>query len=274
MDKRLGDILLSIEAKPPLVHCLTHPISINDMANMILAVGASPIMAVYPEEVAEITGAADSLVINIGNIDEARIKSIFFAGEAAQNKGIPVVFDPVGVSCSSLRYALALDIIDRLNPNIIKGNIAEIKTLLGVPTTSRGVDALEDTEYATREDCALVSKLAKELNCVVVASGAVDIVAGPDSLYTLHNGNKMLRHVTGTGCVCGGLLGVYAAYTNEYELASVLALSRLNIAAELAADEVQQETLGIGSFKIRLLDKVYNLTLPEIIQKGKIICVK
>ena len=63
-------------AAQPLIHCITNPISIHDCANIILAAGGRPIMAEHPVEVTEITSHAQSLALNLGNITDARMKSM------------------------------------------------------------------------------------------------------------------------------------------------------------------------------------------------------
>lgn len=254
----------------PLVHCLTNTITINDNANIILAVGASPIMADHPKEVAEITAQAQSLVINIGNITDARIESIFIAGEAAIKAGIPIVFDPVGVACSSFRQTLAEKIIVNLQPQIIKGNMSEIKALAKISVESIGVDVSPGdiiTENTLSVNLEIVKNLARKYNCVVVATGAYDLVADAQNYLVLANGSTLLEKITGTGCMCAALLGVYAA-SKLYFVASVLAITQMNVAAEFAEKDISTFNQGIGSFKVKLFDYIYKLKITELIEGG------
>lgn len=273
---KFAEIKELVDKSKPLVHCLTNNIVINDTANIILAVGASPIMAENPAEVFEIVSQADSLLINIGNINESRIESIFIAGLAAKQSGVPIVFDPVGVACSKFRIELAERIIHELQPQIIKGNMSEIKKLALMESQSRGVDvALCDTINSSTIEVNLhiVSKLAEKHNCTVVATGMHDLIANSTEQYVLSNGSKLLESVTGTGCICGALISVYAS-TREYTAASLLAISILNIAAELAEHDVRRDNLGIGSFKIKLFDYISKITLDTINSRRKINWIK
>ena len=79
-----NDVLSAVSKKRPLIHCITNPISINQCANTILAVGAKPIMAEHPKEVSDITDNADALMINLGNITDARMESIMISVDVAK----------------------------------------------------------------------------------------------------------------------------------------------------------------------------------------------
>ena len=71
-----------------LIHCITNPISINDCANLILALGAKPIMACHPDEVEAITLNSSALALNLGNFDDIRAKSMMISAKCAKEKGI------------------------------------------------------------------------------------------------------------------------------------------------------------------------------------------
>lgn len=130
----------AVISQAPLIHCITNPISINDCANVVLALGAKPIMAEHPKEVHEITALAKALAVNLGNITDARAESIFISGGVAKNAQIPCVIDVVGVACSALRMELAQRFIRECAPCVIKGNLSEIKALAGVDNAAQGID--------------------------------------------------------------------------------------------------------------------------------------
>ena len=253
----------------PLIHCLTNHITINDCANIILAAGAKPIMAEHIKEVEEITLKAKALVINIGNISDDRIASIFLSGNIAKQKGIPIIFDPVGVAGSNFRRELSREILLKLTPNIIRGNMSEIKALYGIETQRVGVDVAED-DITNDENIVnladIVNGFAIKQRAVVVATGKTDIIADSDNVYFINNGVKMLSEVTGTGCMCTSLTGVYAS-CGDYMGAAIAGASVMGISGEIAKENCK----GIGSFKAALLDSLYNISDEIIRQRSNII---
>ena len=170
---QLEPILTYIQQEAPLIHCITNPISINDCANILLAIGARPIMAEHPKEVAEITAIAKGLALNLGNITDARMASMKISAGVAKDKGIPFVLDLVGLSCSQLRQKYAQELLQITVPDIIKGNISELRTLLGLPTTpGMGIEAGQK-EMVTKENAleyaGIFQKQAQEYNTVLLA---------------------------------------------------------------------------------------------------------
>jgi len=140
MDK-LHEIRAGVKNRLPLIHCITNPISINQCANAILAIGARPIMAEHPLEVREITASADALMLNLGNITDARMQSMKLSLSAAKEKGLPVLLDAVGIACSGLRRDYIAQLLETGVPTIIKGNYSEIYALHHAAYRSSGVDA-------------------------------------------------------------------------------------------------------------------------------------
>ncbi len=260
-----------IRAKAPLIHCLTNNISINDAANVVLSLGARPIMSEHPMEVAEVTACADCLLINIGNINDVRIKSIFIAAEVAHESSKPIVFDPVGAAGSDFRKSLSMDIIKHAKPTIIKGNMSEIKTIANIQTSCSGVDvgAEDVTDYLSLEkNCRIVAELASSLSCTVIATGAMDIIAGDGEVCVLRNGTPLLSKITGTGCVTGVIVAAYATVANPV-VAAVAGVTHLNVAGEFATEFCQKNSLGLGSFKVALLDKIGGMKVDELIKGVK-----
>ena len=272
---QLEPILTYIQQEAPLIHCITNPISINDCANILLAIGARPIMAEHPDEVAEITAIAKGLALNLGNITDARMASMKISAGAAKDKGIPFVLDLVGLSCSRLRQKYAKELLQIAVPDIIKGNISELRTLLGLPTTpGMGVEAGQK-EMVTQENALEYAKLfqkqAKEYHTVLLATGPIDLVVSSEEAYIIANGSNALASITGTGCMnnvlagacLAGVHGISSQATNN-TLAAILSCLLLGIAGENIQDIYLNQ--GPGSFHYSLMDSISKLT-PQTIAK-------
>lgn len=244
----------------PLIHCITNPISINECANAILALGGRPIMAEHPDEVAEITQTASAVMLNIGNITDARIKSMKISAGCCRENKIPFVLDVVGVACSSLRRRLVKELLDIAVPDIIKGNYSEIKALYE-NYTAVGVDS-EDVDISAMDK--VCTELARSYNTVILASGRTDIITDGKSLLHVHNGTRRLSCVTGTGCmlgaVCTALLAVAAPLA-----CAVTSAVLMGICGEFAEAE-----RGSGSFMISLMDKLSTVTDKDIEENLKV----
>ena len=273
---QLEPILTYIQQEAPLIHCITNPISINDCANILLAIGARPIMAEHPDEVAEITAIAKGLALNLGNITDARMASMKISAGAAKDKGIPFVLDLVGLSCSRLRQKYAKELLQIAVPDIIKGNISELRTLLGLPTTpGMGVEAGQK-EMVTRENALeyarIFQKQAKEYHTILLATGPIDLVVSSEEAYIIANGSNALASITGTGCMnnvlagacLAGVHGISSQATNN-TLAAILSCLLLGIAGENIQDIYLNQ--GPGSFHYSLMDSISKLTPQTIAQQ-------
>lgn len=253
--KKLYSIKNTLKDLSPLIHCITNPISINDCANAVLAVGAKPIMAEHPEEVCEITEISSALCLNLGNITDARIKSIMLSGKKSAEIGIRSVIDIVGAGCSSLRLNFAKEIIKKCSPCVIKGNISELKALLGVDTSPLGIDAGRD-DMVTEENrpyiFSLLSNLSENTGSVIVASGKTDIIAYKNELYTAENGCEKMSLITGTGCMLNVLIGSMLSAANPID-ACLFAVSYFGVCGELA----DNPDIGTGSFRTALTDNLF-----------------
>lgn len=272
---QLEPILTYIQQEAPLIHCITNPISINDCANILLAIGARPIMAEHPDEVAEITAIAKGLALNLGNITDVRMASMKISAGAAKDKGIPFVLDLVGLSCSRLRQKYAKELLQIAVPDIIKGNISELRTLLGLPTTpGMGVEAGQK-EMVTRENALeyarIFQKQAREYHTLLLATGPIDLVVSSEEAYIIANGSNALASITGTGCMnnvlagacLAGVHGISSQATNN-NLAAILSCLLLGIAGENIQDIYLNQ--GPGSFHYSLMDSISKLT-PHTIAK-------
>ncbi len=246
----------NLRAFHPLIHCITNPISINQCANAILAVGARPMMAEHPAEVAEITETANALLLNLGNITDARMQSIRIASEAALKHGVATVLDAVGIACSTLRRNFVHTLLKQHTPQMIKGNASEICALYVAHYKSAGVDA--DAALDLRHTTRIAAALAQKYSTVILVSGKTDIITDGNTVLYIRNGTPQLATVTGTGCMLGALCACYASVTDAVSAAKT-ACAVLGISGQLSETDS-----GSGSFMLHLMDKISTLTDEDI----------
>lgn len=244
-----------IRRKEPLVHCITNHVTANDCANALLSVGARPIMAEHPDETAQITARADALALNLGGISSEKMTAMRNSQKSALENGIPVTLDMVGAAASSVRLDFAKELLLAAPCSIIKGNAAEIMALCGVENVHCGVDSA-----GVRLDEKSAAQLAQESGAVVLASGAVDFITDGKRMARIKNGCSMMRYVTGMGCVLNSLCGAFLAVAEDAFCAAVFASAALEIAGELT------QATGSGSFRVGIMDNLYNIT-DDIINK-------
>ncbi len=262
----LLDIRHKIRLEKPLIHCITNHISINECANVVLAVGAKPIMAEHPAEVSEITACAKALAVNLGNINDARMESMMISGKTAFENDIPSVLDAVGVACSSFRLDFARRFIEKCHPSVIKGNMSEIKALCGVESGAKGIDVGEQdvvTHDNVGNNIALLKSFAARTDAVVAATGAVDIITDGEDAYLVKNGCEMLSLITGTGCMLNVLIASFISQRNILS-GTVLATAYMGICGELA-----ENTKGAGTFRTLLLDSLCSVSDDEFARRIK-----
>lgn len=253
------DIFYNIKKDPAMVHCITNYVTINDVANIILASGASPIMADDPLEVCEITKMCDSLVINMGTLKQNTVKSMLLAGKQANESGKLVVFDPVGVGASKFRKETAMQLLEEVHFDVIRGNISEIKTLCESSDNSYGVDA-DKEDVVTKDNLEEVIKMAKDLakkaDAVIVITGKTDLVTDGRKVYCIRNGVPQMSKITGTGCMLDGVIAGFIGANKDKVLdAATTAVSAMGICGEYA----KEKAAGTGSFKVHLMDAMSNI---------------
>lgn len=257
--------LAALKEKKPLVHHITNYVTVNDCANMTLAIGASPVMADDIGEVAEMVAFASSLVLNIGTLNSRSIESMLAVGKKARELGIPVVFDPVGVGATTLRTATAKRIIQEVCPSVIRGNMSEIKIIAGLDAAIKGVDSVADELDGER----VARQLAQQLDCVIAITGKQDIIAQGERLCRIDNGHAILSQVTGTGCMATSLIACYCGATDDWFTGAAAGVMTMGLAGELAQQTLQTGE-GIGTFRMRLFDAVWAMTPAAILKGGRI----
>jgi len=255
MLKEYASLLNKVRESKPLVHHITNYVTVNDCANITLEIGASPVMADAIGEAADIANIAGALVLNIGTLNENTIPSMIAAGKAANAKGVPVIFDPVGAGASKLRNDTALMITSEIKLSVLRGNISEIRFVAGLCSQTKGVDASESDIAGTDSTGQTAKDLANKLGCVVVISGAVDIISDGKKIIFIENGHPMLGNQTGTGCMCSSLIGSFCgAAPHEPLTSAVAAMLCMGIAGEIAFQKAGQ--FGNGSFRTALHDAI------------------
>lgn len=261
MPDSIAALLPLLRQQAPLIHAITNPISINQCANAVLALGARPIMAEHPAEAAEITAMAKALLLNLGNVTDVRMESMARSAETAAAHAIPWTLDAVGVGCSTLRRRYVLDLLGRFSPTVLKGNYAEVHALLHGDYTVSGVDT--DAALTVETAVADSASLARRYGCVVLASGAVDVVTDGRRAVTVCNGTAQLGRITGTGCMLGILCSCFLAVGAPLT-AAVAACVTLGVAGELAETEA-----GTGTFQIRLMDALSTLDGETLVSRKR-----
>lgn len=253
--------LTTMSKQQPLIHHLTNTVTMNDCANITLAIGASPVMASDPQEVEEMVSHASALVMNIGTLDATKVQAMLAAGKRANALGIPIIFDPVGVGSTTFRAQSVANLLHTVRPTVVRGNLAEIKTLAGLEAFARGVDAAADTADGDQ----IAHRAATKLNCIVVLTGKTDRIVSNQTLYHINNGHPLLTRVTGTGCMATSLIACFCGASKDYLASAVGGIAVMGIAGELAAQSLRPDE-GVGTFRVRLFDIVSKLT-PELLLK-------
>lgn len=254
-------------------------------------------MAEHPAEVTGITASAGALMLNLGNITDARIESMKRSMRTAMENKIPVLLDLVGVACSDLRLDLARELLRIGHPAVLKGNMSELLAVSGLPSHAIGIDAgVEDA--LTEENIDGVSEVLQAFSrnnqAIVLATGKQDFVTDGERVVLVQNGSAALSGITGTGCMVGALTaaflpgcedniakemtdsieaGVWSGAEMElngrsgnYLAAAVLGTALMGIAGE----EAEKISRGPGSFQVNLLDEIYGLSDRQLLDLLKI----
>ena len=244
-----GPALTLLRERKPLVHQITNYVVMNETANATLAIGALPVMAHAREEVEEMVGLAGALVLNIGTLSPHWVDAMLLAGKAANERGVPVVLDPVGAGATAFRTATARRLLDEVDVTVLRGNAGEVATLVGVEAEVRGVESIG----VDGEPAELAREAARTLGIVAAVTGAVDYVSDGQSVLGVANGHPLLCRVTGTGCIATALVGCFAAVLpGDPVAAAAIALATLGLAAEQAAETAR----GPGTFHAGLYDEL------------------
>ena len=281
---KCSEALENLRTKAPLTQCITNIVTVNDCANAVLAIGASPLMSNDETEQREIARIDSSIVINIGTLTKNQIIGMFTSADEANKIGTPIILDPVGIGISALRNDTSLKIIRDYHPTAIRANMSEIKAIAkfvgileNVENIVKGVDvADEDIISSTniKVNGRIVKELAKDLNTIIFASGPIDIISNGKNTYTIENGSDMMPRITGTGCMLSSILGAFIGSNEDKLIATISAGLSMGIAGEIAGNYCKENNLGTGSFRTQLIDELYKLNKEEILSKAKLNTLK
>ena len=266
----LSIYLENVRAKSPLIHNITNYVTVNDVANALLACGGSPIMADEPDDAEEITQICNGLNINIGTLNSRTITSMFRAGHKAYELGHALLLDPVGAGASSLRTNTALNLMKEIKFDVIRGNASEIKTLVIGSGKTHGVDVNSaDKVYDSNLDYMIefVKAFAKSSGSVIALTGAIDLAADSEKCYVIRNGRPEMGRITGTGCMLSAIMTAFIAANPEHKLdASAAAICLMGLAGEIAFSRLESHE-GNSTYRNKIIDAIYNMT-GEILDKG------
>lgn len=260
--KMIKKCLENVKKNVPLVHNITNYVTVNDVANVILACGGSPIMSDDEGDVADITSICGGLNINIGTLNKNTIPSMYLAGKRANELGHVVLLDPVGAGASKLRTDTAVGLMKEVKFDVIRGNISEIKTLAYGSGSTKGVDA--DVADAVTEDTldnavAFVKKLAAETKTIIAVTGAIDLVSDSEKCYVIRNGRPEMGKITGTGCQLSGMMTAYVTANPDSKLeAAAAAVMVMGLAGEIGYSHLKPYE-GNSTYRNRIIDAVYNM---------------
>ena len=253
--------LEQIRATAPLVHNITNYVVMEVTANALLAIGASPVMAHSVQEVEEMTTIAGSLVLNIGTLSPDWVEAMTLAAAKALETGTPVVMDPVGCGATAYRTEVSRSLLDMNCCQVVRGNASEVAALAGERIQTKGVDSTAETTAVEH----LGKALAAQSTLTAVLSGAIDVVTDGTAVVRIANGHPMMSRITGMGCTATALIGAFLAVNPNPFAASVHAMILLGLAGDLAA----QGGEGPGSFRVAILDELYNIKPQDILSGWK-----
>lgn len=265
----LGTVIDNVRKNVPLVHNITNYVTVNDVANVLLACGGSPIMSDEPDDVEDITSICGGLNINIGTLNKRSIEAMFIAGRKANELGHVLLLDPVGAGASKLRTETAVKLMEELKFDVIRGNISEIKTLALGTGTTKGVDAdVADaiTEQNLDAGVQFAKDFAKKTGCIVAITGAIDLVADGERCYVIRNGRPEMGRITGTGCQLSGMMTAFLVANPDKLKAAAAAVAAMGLAGEIGWSHMEEGD-GNSTYRNKIIDAIYNMD-GEILKKG------
>lgn len=263
MEQVLKTMLGNVRAKSPLVHNITNYVTVNDVANVLLAAGGSPIMSDDADDVEDITSICGGLNINIGTLNKNTIPSMFLAGKKANALGHIVLLDPVGAGASRLRTDTANRLMQEVRFDAVRGNISEIKTLCTGSGSTKGVDAdAVDavTEANLDNGVQLVKTFAAQTGCIIAVTGAIDLVSDGERCWCIRNGRAEMSRITGTGCQLSALMTAFLVANPDRKLdAAAAAVCMMGLAGEIGWANMQPGD-GNSTYRNRIIDAIFNMT--------------
>lgn len=234
----------------PLVQCLTNYVSMDLVANLLNAAGASPAMVHDEHEAAEMAGLASAVVVNTGTPSPPWVAGMHAAAAVAHERRIPWVLDPVAVGATAYRRDTVTALLEH-RPSVVRGNASEILALASATAAGRGVDSTHDSDQVLDD----ARQLAARLGCVVVVSGGTDVVTDGDRTVRLRGGDDRMPLVSALGCSATALVAACCAVESDPLLGAAAAMAMLAAAGERAG----RGAAGPGTLRVRLLDELHLL---------------
>ena len=268
----IGATIEAVRSTHPLVHNITNYVTVNDCANALLAVDASPIMSDEAGDVPDIQAICGGLVVNIGTLNAATISGMHAAAAKAAECGHPIVLDPVGAGASKLRTDTAAELLDKYPVTIVRANMSEVKALASGATSTRGVDVCPDdaiTENNLKESAAFAKEFAAQAGAVVAITGAIDIVADGSSAFAVRNGSPLQGRITGAGCMLSCLTGAFAVANDDALAAALGAVTAMGAAGNVAETRMEGPD-GNATFRTYLIDALYHLDGTHLAQLARV----
>jgi|SRR5690625_3153697 len=242
-------IIEQVRKKQPLIHHLTNQVVMNFTANGLLAFGGSPIMAKEKAEAKNMAAIASGVLINIGTIVEPDIDAMVIAGQTANERGIPVVLDPVGVAATPYRQEVIQTLLKKVQFTAIKGNAGEMAHLVGVAWETKGVESIDD-DLNKLEQIAL--QVAEKYRTIAVVTGEMDVISENGKTRINKTGHEYLTKITGAGCLLGSIVTACLTVDEPKMDAAYEAVRFYGQAAEQAAK--RNDVFGTGTFLPHFID--------------------
>jgi hydroxyethylthiazole kinase len=267
-----AECLERVKESTPLIHNITNYVTVNDVANILLAAGGSPIMTDEPDDVADITSICGGLNINIGTLNRRSIEAMKIAGARANELGHVVVLDPVGAGASSLRTEAAISLMEEISFTAIKGNISELKALATGASSTRGVDA-DSADRVTEDNLQQMVSFAKtyaqSTGSIIAITGAIDLISDGSRCFVIRNGRPEMGSISGTGCCLSAIMAAFLVANPGCPLeAAAAATAMMGLSGEIGWSFIDRtKGDGTSSYRMRIIDAVSNLT-PEELEKG------
>lgn len=223
----------------------------NFTANGLLAFGGSPIMAKETTEICDMVANVDGVLINIGTLTTLDQQAMMLAGKSANEHGIPVVLDPVGVAATTFRASTVERLLSQVNFTAIKGNAGEMAHLIGMTLETKGVESA-DTEEAVL--ITIARKVADKYDTIAIVTGETDVICKDNQIKLNKTGHPLLTNITGAGCLLGSL--ITAGLTTDMDPLNAVydVVSFYGRAAERALEHPSIN--GTGTFLPHFIDQL------------------
>lgn len=256
--------LYLIRKNKPLILNITNYVTMDFMANCLLALGAAPIMSEDIKELEEMVKISGAININIGTLTDQFMEKAIFTCHMAKKHNKPVILDPVAVGASKIRS----EAVQKILPftDIIRGNASEIIASFGFSSKGLGVennDKLVDAIYAARE-LALLHQIT------VIVSGATDFITNGKEESFLPFGSELMSLITGAGCSLTAIIAAFRSVMENSFEAARLATSYFGLTGQISENHAKAP----ASFKVQLIDNLYHPNwnmMEEISMKKKIL---